>query len=35
MREDLIRIPEVISTDSYISEKSIKLLQRELGLGNQ
>jgi GntR family transcriptional regulator len=34
MREDLIRIPEVISTDSYISEKSIKLLQRELGLGN-
>ncbi|MGL5942345.1 MAG: GntR family transcriptional regulator [Waterburya sp.] len=35
MREDLIRIPEVISTDSYISEKSIKLLQRELGLGNK
>jgi GntR family transcriptional regulator len=34
MREDLIRIPEVISTDSYIGEKSIKLLQRELGLGN-
>ena len=32
MREDLIRVPEVISTDSYISEKSIKLLQRELGL---
>ncbi|MEO0835106.1 MAG: GntR family transcriptional regulator, partial [Cyanobacteria bacterium J06642_3] len=34
MREDLIRIPEVISTDNYISEKSIKLLQRELGIGN-
>ena len=32
MREDLIRVPEVISTDSYISDKSIKLLQRELGL---
>jgi GntR family transcriptional regulator len=32
MREDLIRIPDVISADSYISEKSIKLLQRELGL---
>ena len=35
MREDLIRIPDVISTDSYISEKSIKLLQRELGLKSQ
>ncbi|MEY2833367.1 MAG: hypothetical protein RLZZ574_2626 [Cyanobacteriota bacterium] len=34
MREDLIRIPDVISVDSYISEKSIKLLQRELGLKN-
>ena len=33
MREDLIRIPEVISTDSYIGEKSINLLKRELGLG--
>ncbi|MEL6581246.1 MAG: GntR family transcriptional regulator, partial [Cyanobacteria bacterium J06621_12] len=32
MREDLIRVPDVISTDSYISEQSIKLLQRELGL---
>ena len=29
MREDLIRIPDVISVNSYISEKSIKLLQRE------
>ena len=34
MREDLIRIPDVISVNSYISEKSIKLLQRELGLKN-
>lgn len=34
MREDLIRVPEVISTDSYISDKSINLLKRELGLGN-
>lgn len=34
MREDLIRIPDVISVDNYISEKSIKLLQRELGLKN-
>ena len=35
MREDLIRIPEVIATDSYIGEKSIELLKRELGLGNK
>lgn len=32
MREDLIRIPDVISTDSYIGEKSIQLLQRELDI---
>ena len=32
MREDLIRIPDVIRTDSYIAEKSIDLLKRELGL---
>lgn len=32
MREDLIRVPDVISTDSYIAEKSIKLLQRELDI---
>ena len=32
MREDLIRVPDIISTDNYIGEKSIKLLQRELGL---
>jgi len=34
MREDLIRIPDVVSTDNYISEKSINLLQKELGLGS-
>ncbi len=34
MREDLIRIPDVISTDSYIGEKSINLLKRELGIRN-
>ena len=33
MREDLIRIPDVVSTDNYISDKSIDLLKRELGLG--
>ncbi len=32
MREDLIRIPEVIRSDNYIGEKSIKLLKRELGI---
>ncbi|MEL6442128.1 MAG: GntR family transcriptional regulator [Cyanobacteria bacterium J06621_8] len=32
MREDLIRMPNVISTDNYISEKSIQLLQQELGI---
>jgi GntR family transcriptional regulator len=32
MREDLIRIPDVINTDNYIAEKSIKLLKRELGI---
>lgn len=34
MREDLIRIPDVIRTDSYIGEKSINILKRELGLKN-
>ena len=34
MREDLIRVPDIISTDSYIGEKSIQLLQRELGISN-
>ena len=32
IREDLIRIPEVIRSDNYIGEKSIELLKRELGL---
>ena len=35
MREDLIRVPDVISTDSYIGEKSIELLRRELGIKNK
>lgn len=33
MREDLIRVPEVIRSDNYIGEKSIALLKRELGKG--
>ena len=32
MREDLIRVPDVVGTDSYIGEKSINLLKRELGI---
>jgi GntR family transcriptional regulator len=32
MRQDLIRMPEVIATDNYIAEKSINLLKRELGI---
>ena len=32
MREDLIRVPDVIGTVSYIGEKSIRLLKRELGI---
>ena len=35
MRQDLIRVPEVIRSDNYISEKSINLLKRELGLSNE
>ena len=35
MREDLIRIPEVIRSDNYIGEKSISLLKRELGIGEK
>lgn len=34
IREDLIRIPEVISSNNYIGENSINLLKRELGLGD-
>jgi GntR family transcriptional regulator len=32
VREDLIRIPEVIRSDNYVGEKSIALLKRELGV---
>lgn len=32
MRDDIIRIPEIIRSDNYIGEKSIALLKRELGL---
>jgi GntR family transcriptional regulator len=32
VREDLIRIPEIIRSDNYIGEKSIALLKRELGV---
>jgi GntR family transcriptional regulator len=32
VRDDLIRIPEVIRSDNYIGEKSIELLKRELGV---
>jgi GntR family transcriptional regulator len=34
VRDDLIRLPEVICSDNYIGEKSINLLKRELGLGS-
>jgi GntR family transcriptional regulator len=33
VREDLIRSPEIVCSQSYIGEKSIELLRRELGLG--
>ncbi len=32
---DLIRIPQIICSPSYIGDKSIQLLRRELGLGNK
>ncbi len=32
-REDLIRLPQVICSENYISTKSIELLKLELGLG--
>ncbi len=32
-REDLIRLPQVISSENYISTKSIEILKLELGLG--
>jgi GntR family transcriptional regulator len=31
--DDLIRYPELMSSDNYIGDKSISLLKRELGLG--
>ncbi len=34
MRQDLIRIPEVIASDNYIAEKSIDLLKGELGMND-
>ncbi len=33
VRDDLIRLPEVIVSENYIGEKSINILKRELGLG--
>jgi GntR family transcriptional regulator len=33
VRSDLIRLPDIICSDNYIGEKSIRLLRRELGLG--
>lgn len=34
LRDDLIRVPDVICSENYIGEKSINLLRRELGLGS-
>lgn len=34
-RDDLIREPKLICSENYISEKSINLLKRELGLNSQ
>ncbi len=33
LRDDLIRLPELICSENYIGDKSINLLKRELGLG--
>lgn len=33
MMDDLIRLPEVMCSDNYISAESIRLLRQELGLG--
>jgi GntR family transcriptional regulator len=33
VRDDLIRLPEILCSESYIGEKSIALLRQELGLG--
>ncbi|WP_013322194.1 GntR family transcriptional regulator [Gloeothece verrucosa] len=35
VRDDLIRLPEIICSKNYIGEKSINLLRRELGLGTE
>jgi len=32
-QDDLIRLPEVVCTEQYISQDSLQILQRELGLG--
>ena len=34
-RHDLIRMPEIICSEHYIGEKSIAILKRELGLGEE
>ncbi len=33
-REDLIRVPQIICSESYIGQQSISLLKRELGIEN-
>ena len=33
VRDDLIRLPEIVCSESYIGKKSVNLLKRELGLG--
>ena len=33
VRDDIIRPPDIICSQSYIGETSIDLLKRELGLG--
>lgn len=33
IRQDLIRLPDIICSDNYIGDRSIQLLRRELGLG--
>jgi GntR family transcriptional regulator len=30
--DDLMRIPKVVESESYVGERSISLLKRELGL---
>jgi GntR family transcriptional regulator len=33
VRNDIIRLPKIVCSESYIGEKSVALLKRELGLG--